>query len=270
MSFRSHGNYCGPGWSGGRWRNSVISNIDSVSELDEACREHDAEYNIGDDLLTADVNFAKRALDTHTVGGFAHAVGLSAQAFLRGTGLMGCTVETPVGDRVCLVETSKPHGNLRGTEYDADGVYRYDPPTKPPLTEEEAMEQYGFYRYPPPEKPLKDSEEIYDPSSYGTTGPYVGTYPYTPVTNTPTDPPVSLEPSVTYGPVVDNIPRSPPIMIPIPNGRNPPVSDILPQYQLNFANFDLPPWPRNRSIRYVGPLRRRRRYNKRRLQSAQH
>lgn len=60
--FRFHGNYCGPGWSAGKYQNSVVSDVQSVDELDQACKEHDARYAMGDDLAAADYEFTTKAI----------------------------------------------------------------------------------------------------------------------------------------------------------------------------------------------------------------
>lgn len=44
MSFRYHGNYCGPGWSDGKWQQSVCSTMPGIDEFDEECRMHDCEH----------------------------------------------------------------------------------------------------------------------------------------------------------------------------------------------------------------------------------
>lgn len=54
-----HGNYCGPNWSAGMHQPSVLSDVPSIDEFDETCREHDAAYAVGSDLLLADLIFAK-------------------------------------------------------------------------------------------------------------------------------------------------------------------------------------------------------------------
>lgn len=58
-----HGNYCGPGWSGGKAQDSVISDLPGIDEFDESCREHDSEYYLnrigkGKGLKRADLKFA--------------------------------------------------------------------------------------------------------------------------------------------------------------------------------------------------------------------
>lgn len=62
MSFRYHGRYCGPGWSAGKYQNSVVSDLPGIDEFDETCRVHDARYALGSDLIHADYEFAKANL----------------------------------------------------------------------------------------------------------------------------------------------------------------------------------------------------------------
>jgi hypothetical protein len=55
---RYHGNYCGPGWSAGKYQNSVVSDVPATDEFDETCRQHDAAYARGQSLKDADYKFA--------------------------------------------------------------------------------------------------------------------------------------------------------------------------------------------------------------------
>lgn len=60
MSFRYHGNYCGPGWSGGKYQPSIpySGKVKSIDEFDETCKVHDSAYAIpGSDLNAADELF---------------------------------------------------------------------------------------------------------------------------------------------------------------------------------------------------------------------
>jgi hypothetical protein len=56
---RYHGNYCGPGWSDGKYQDSVVGLLEPIDEFDETCKVHDAAYASNDDLRTADLKFAK-------------------------------------------------------------------------------------------------------------------------------------------------------------------------------------------------------------------
>lgn len=57
-----HGNFCGPGWSDGKYQNSVIGTLDAIDEFDEICKEHDHQYAVGGDLVEADFKFAKQTI----------------------------------------------------------------------------------------------------------------------------------------------------------------------------------------------------------------
>lgn len=60
-SFRFHGNYVGPGWSAGRYQNSVAdSDVPAVDEFDETAREHDRAYALKEDLKEADYRFYRK------------------------------------------------------------------------------------------------------------------------------------------------------------------------------------------------------------------
>lgn len=77
-----YGNYCGSNWSAGVAQPSVVSDVPAVDEFDDTCREHDAVYANGGDLLAADYNFAyanigRGALRT------AAGIAVGAQASVR-------------------------------------------------------------------------------------------------------------------------------------------------------------------------------------------
>jgi len=83
--FKYHGNYCGPGWSAGKYQNSVDSEVAPVDKLDAACQKHDRSYARGEDLLEADLQLIKDAwkLDPFLT------LGIASQALLRKLGVMG-------------------------------------------------------------------------------------------------------------------------------------------------------------------------------------
>lgn len=54
---RYHGNYCGPGWSGGQWQSSVRSTVLPIDQFDATCQDHDAVYADGGDYDAADEKF---------------------------------------------------------------------------------------------------------------------------------------------------------------------------------------------------------------------
>jgi hypothetical protein len=54
-----HGNYVGPGWSAGKYQNSVVSDVPPIDEFDATAKRHDEAYAKGEDLVKADAEFAK-------------------------------------------------------------------------------------------------------------------------------------------------------------------------------------------------------------------
>nr|WPR18228.1 MAG: capsid protein [Chemarfal virus 46] len=88
MSFKLHGNYCGPGWSAGKWQESVSAGPRPVDAVDWACARHDAAYAQGKDRYHADLRFARDTFATFTPLGIAAGLGVGAQGLLRGVGLL--------------------------------------------------------------------------------------------------------------------------------------------------------------------------------------
>lgn len=62
MSYRYHGQYCGPGWSGGKYQSSVDSSVPADDPFDQTCKEHDAAYANGLNNYTSDFKFAVQNL----------------------------------------------------------------------------------------------------------------------------------------------------------------------------------------------------------------
>lgn len=87
MSFKLHGNYCGPGWSAGKYQPSVVSSIKPIDRFDNTCKMHDAEYALGKDLAKADALFALRNISTNPIR-LASAIGVGAQGVLRYFGVL--------------------------------------------------------------------------------------------------------------------------------------------------------------------------------------
>ena len=87
MSFKLHGNYCGPGWSDGKYQPSVRDGSSKpIDELDDACREHDSSYATPDsDLANADDRLASRAWHS---GNLHVALPIKIQSMLRKIGIM--------------------------------------------------------------------------------------------------------------------------------------------------------------------------------------
>jgi len=51
MSFRYHGNYCGPGYTGGKFAGTGDYSVAPTDGLDSLCRDHDFGYGLGDEDL---------------------------------------------------------------------------------------------------------------------------------------------------------------------------------------------------------------------------
>jgi len=63
LVFYYHGNYCGPGWSSGKYQASVHTGISPVDDFDSTCAIHDSVYAVGGDLKAADMVFAKENIN---------------------------------------------------------------------------------------------------------------------------------------------------------------------------------------------------------------
>jgi len=88
MSFKYHGNYCGPGYSNGKYQDSVNGNLSPIDEFDSTCQKHDKAYAQGEDLYRADLDFARDNLSTFSPKRNIAAIAVGAQAALRGLGIM--------------------------------------------------------------------------------------------------------------------------------------------------------------------------------------
>lgn len=91
MSFAGHGNWCGPGWSAGQWKDAKDlteedKQIPAVDELDQACKNHDIAIAEGDP--DANPNFYEEATAAGWFGTAAAALvaigGPSSHSYLRG------------------------------------------------------------------------------------------------------------------------------------------------------------------------------------------
>lgn len=79
MSFRYHGNWCGPGWTAGQWKDAseLTENdldVEAVDDLDQACKEHDISIAYAldeDDIEYANEKFMERAKELGIKGAFA-------------------------------------------------------------------------------------------------------------------------------------------------------------------------------------------------------
>lgn len=88
MSFKLHGNYCGPGWSAGKWQQSVDKGPPPIDAVDWACARHDAAYARGEDLAEADFRFARDTIASTTPLGIVSGLGVGAQGVLRAAGIL--------------------------------------------------------------------------------------------------------------------------------------------------------------------------------------
>lgn len=81
--WRYHGNYVGPGWSAGKYQDSVAhSNVPAIDEFDKTAKDHDAAYALKKNLKNADYKFFYRNIGR----GFkrsAAALAVGAQGLLR-------------------------------------------------------------------------------------------------------------------------------------------------------------------------------------------
>jgi len=83
FNFRYHGNYVGPGWSGGRYQSSVArSKVKPIDEFDETGRQHDRAYALKNDLKVADYKFYRQNIGRGVKRTVA-ALAVGAQGFLR-------------------------------------------------------------------------------------------------------------------------------------------------------------------------------------------
>lgn len=83
MSIAYHGNYCGPGWSAGAYQKSVVSDVSAVDAFDQTCKEHDAAYALGEDLLEADWKFARANLTSANPKAMLAGLAVGAQGLGR-------------------------------------------------------------------------------------------------------------------------------------------------------------------------------------------
>lgn len=91
MSFAYHGNWCGPGWSAGQWKDAADLteediNVEAVDALDQACKNHDINIRLGNP--DAHHIFYRETSDLGVSAAFARwmieGFGPSTEAYLRG------------------------------------------------------------------------------------------------------------------------------------------------------------------------------------------
>lgn len=103
MSFRFHGNYCGPGWSDGKYQPSVVGKVTPLDKLDASCQKHDAAYALGGNRSDADLEFSQE-----TFGQGIKSTLASVIVGVQG----GVRYMLPRPD----VMMTKKNGNLRGSK----------------------------------------------------------------------------------------------------------------------------------------------------------
>jgi len=75
FGFRYHGNYVGPGWSGGKWQKSVAySRVKPIDEFDATAMRHDRAYALGRNKRLADYRFYRENIGK----GFKRSVAAAA------------------------------------------------------------------------------------------------------------------------------------------------------------------------------------------------
>lgn len=82
LGIRYHGNYCGPGWSGGLHQDSVRSTVLPVDDFDASCQDHDAAYADAGDLAQADMKFYRTNIGQGVKRSFA-AMAVGMQGLVR-------------------------------------------------------------------------------------------------------------------------------------------------------------------------------------------
>lgn len=99
--------YCGPNWSAGKVQQSVESLVEADNDLDARCRDHDAAYARGDNLLRADIEFATTARDLGPAGALM-AIAVGTQAAARAIDQYSKTT--------IMTKNTNKKKNLRGSE----------------------------------------------------------------------------------------------------------------------------------------------------------
>lgn len=80
---RYHGNWCGPGWSAGKWQDSKCDlSVPAIDEFDATCKTHDCAYDLGYDKKKADYQFYHKNIGKGPKRSAA-AIGVGAQGYLR-------------------------------------------------------------------------------------------------------------------------------------------------------------------------------------------
>ncbi len=133
-------NYCGPYWSSGKIQSSVAHGLPAVSQLDQACKEHDRAYALAksqQDLVVADNKFYNETRNYGIRGPLYGSIVKYGNKAIRDSmafvlpflGLVGASAASTVA-----LSTQLPKGNMRGsiqeTAVEPDGqipTICYDP-----------------------------------------------------------------------------------------------------------------------------------------------
>jgi len=87
MRFRVYGRYCGPGWSGGKYRKDDSYKVNPIDAWDAACARHDALIGGGNSLYEADKEFLKDSLSVmNPMGPFPFVYHGLSGAYKHGVG----------------------------------------------------------------------------------------------------------------------------------------------------------------------------------------
>lgn len=89
-NFKFHGNWCGPGWSNGKWQESVLDgDAPAIDALDQVCKTHDIAYAKARSQKNrvhleyhADMEFLKSIMYNPTIKGIAASIGIGTQSLL--------------------------------------------------------------------------------------------------------------------------------------------------------------------------------------------
>lgn len=127
MSIAFHGNYCGPGWSAGAYQSSVVSDVEATDAFDQTCKEHDAVYAMGGDLLAADAKFAYDNITSMNPKAAIAGLAVGSQGLLRAA-YRGVFGSSDIHNNTINNNNSSNHGNM---------TKKKNNPTLPPLTKKE-------------------------------------------------------------------------------------------------------------------------------------
>lgn len=119
MSYRFHGNYCGPNWSAGEYQQSVESDVGAIDQLDQLCKLHDAAYYRGTQLAHADYAFATGAFANFTPKSLLAGALVGTQGTLRFLGVLAAdssqSTSTELSTITNMAKQSQSKKSLRGS-----------------------------------------------------------------------------------------------------------------------------------------------------------